>query len=146
MAWYGHPSTTGEGARDVSSSEATATFEPIKGPANTSGGPIDMNHLCHYTMGDVDLAQEVLNLFRVQARLYVEALQNEGTPDDWKLAAHTLKGSAQSIGADELATAARNCEQIVNGQSNADWDNAVSAMEAAFQTVDDFIQGKPATQ
>ena len=75
-----------------------------------------------------------------------ESVASRFDPSGFTTPAHTLKGSAQSIGADELATAARNCEQIVNGQSNADWDTAVSAMEAAFQTVDDFIQGKPATQ
>ncbi|MEM7424614.1 MAG: Hpt domain-containing protein [Pseudomonadota bacterium] len=128
----------------MNSTENTAVFPlPAEKTRLAQGGPIDMKHLCHYTMGDVDLAQEVLNLFRVQARLYVEALQKPGSQDDWKLAAHTLKGSAQGIGADRLAECARACEQIVNGQSSAPWDEAVAGMTAAFQEVDDFIQGKP---
>ena len=102
-----------------------------------------MKHLCHYTMGDVELAQEVLNLFRVQARLYVEALQAPSSEEDWKLAAHTLKGSAQGIGAEHLASCARECEQIVSGKSEMAWADAVSAVAVAFQDVDDFIQGKP---
>ena len=130
----------------MSSNEATAFSLPQQASPATSGGPIDMKHLCHYTMGDVDLAQEVLNLFRVQARLYVEALQKPGTPDEWKLAAHTLKGSAQSIGAEQLAEAARECEKIVSGQSEASWDDTVASMTVAFQAVDDFIQGKPAAK
>lgn len=127
----------------MTSSEATAFSVSVHGPQAITDGPIDMKHLCHYTMGDVDLAKEVLNLFRVQAKLYVEALQNPGTPDEWKLAAHTLKGSAQSIGADQLAEAARACEKIVSGQSESSWDDAVNAMAAAFLAVDNFIRGKP---
>ena len=128
----------------MSSNEATAFSLPQQPAPVPADGPIDMKHLCHYTMGDVDLAQEVLNLFRIQARLYVEALQKPGTPDEWKLAAHTLKGSAQSIGAEQLAEAARECEKIVSGQSDAPWEDTVAHMAIAFQAVDDFIQGKPA--
>lgn len=102
--------------------------------------PINLEHLSHYTMGGQALAEEVLNLFRVQTRTYVENLRRCVDPAELKLATHTLKGSAQSVGADKLTECARQCEHILSSKIDGDWNLAVTELEAAFEEADAFIQ------
>lgn len=74
--------------------------------------PIDLQHLARYTLGHGDLGREVLALFREQAPLYVGRLRRAGSLPQWKEAAHSLKGSAQAIGAFRVAEAAQRAEDL----------------------------------
>ncbi len=77
--------------------------------------PVDLVHLSHYTLGDTELEREVLQLFLAQSSIYLERLKTAAKAQDWRDAAHTIKGSAQGIGAwrvaetAEVAELARSC-------------------------------------
>lgn len=73
-------------------------------------GAIDFNHLEHYVGGDQSIIREVLALFSDQARTVLPLLDPEGPSDQWKSAAHSLKGSALGIGAGALAEACGDAE------------------------------------
>ena len=73
---------------------------------------IDLVHLARQTLGDVELEREVLSLFVVQSQVYLLRLQAAESLDDWKRAAHTIKGSARGIGAWPLAEAAEAAEAL----------------------------------
>ena len=64
--------------------------------------PIDMAHLVKQTMGDRALEQEVLTLFARQAAAVRDQMA-KADPRERTFLAHTLKGSARSIGAFALA-------------------------------------------
>jgi HPt (histidine-containing phosphotransfer) domain-containing protein len=64
----------------------------------------DRAHFDHMTGADRALQLEVVNLFRGQVESWDSALMG----DDWRAAAHTIKGSARGIGLHALALA---CEQ-----------------------------------
>lgn len=68
-------------------------------------GAIDFTHLETYVGGDRGIAREVLALFCEQARTVLPAMDPAGRADDWRNAAHSLKGSALGIGAFALAEA-----------------------------------------
>jgi HPt (histidine-containing phosphotransfer) domain-containing protein len=74
-------------------------------------GAIDFNHLEHYVGGDQAIIREVLALFSDQARTVLPLLDPEGCADQWRSAAHSLKGSALGIGAGALAEACGVAEQ-----------------------------------
>ena len=74
-------------------------------------GAIDFNHLEHYVGGDQAIIREVLALFSDQARTVLPTLDPEGPADQWRSAAHSLKGSALGIGARALAQACGDAEQ-----------------------------------
>ncbi len=57
------------------------------------------------TMGEDSLKAEVLGLFRNQTQSWMRLLDPETDTADWRVAAHTLKGSAMGIGAWALAEA-----------------------------------------
>jgi HPt (histidine-containing phosphotransfer) domain-containing protein len=71
---------------------------------------IDFSHLEHYVGGDQAIIREVLALFSDQARTVLPALDPAGPADQWRDAAHSLKGSALGIGAMALASACSEAE------------------------------------
>lgn len=77
------------------------------------------------TGGDVDLADEVLDIFRSQAEIWGRMLDSETDQRQWADAAHALKGAALSIGANAFAEQCAAVEQ--SGRSEA----KVSRIEAA---------------
>ena len=74
---------------------------------------IDRSHLSRMTFGDTALERELLQLFDRQAALIVARM---AAADGAAVAAlaHTLKGSALGVGANEVASAAVELEQEQN--------------------------------
>lgn len=98
----------------------------------SSGRPVDLVHLARQTHGDRDLEDEVLRMFSHQAGSIADRLQ-AATPDERKMLAHTLKGSARGIGAFSLAGAA---EAVEAGPSSA---KALRNLAEQIGAVQDFI-------
>jgi HPt (histidine-containing phosphotransfer) domain-containing protein len=71
---------------------------------------LDRDHLDRMTGSDRALQAEILSLFRHQAELWGRLLDPKAPSDGWVDAAHTLKGSARSIGAVTLAKACQDVE------------------------------------
>jgi HPt (histidine-containing phosphotransfer) domain-containing protein len=76
-----------------------------------SAPPIDHGHLRRYTMGDQQLEREVLDLFAGELPKTMAALHAAKSEREWKIATHTLKGSARTVGAWRLASAAAAAER-----------------------------------
>lgn len=89
----------------------SASAQILSGETNGDAPSLlDLQHLHRQTMGDNSLMREVLTLFRGHARDCVKALNEARIEQDWRMAAHTLKGTARTIGAFELAGIARQAE------------------------------------
>ncbi len=71
---------------------------------------IDLEHLQRYSGGDADLEAEVFALFRQQVEMWSRLLDPKADQESWASAAHSLKGSARSIGAHGLARACEKAE------------------------------------
>jgi hypothetical protein len=87
----------------VTASPPIDAFDAANAPA------IDVAHLARMTLGDRDLEHEVLSLFDRQAVLLLARMGEVGAPGVATLA-HTLKGSAQGVGALHVAAAAAALE------------------------------------
>jgi HPt (histidine-containing phosphotransfer) domain-containing protein len=86
--------------------------DPEQDAAPADEPVLDLDHLSRATLGNRDLAREVLQLFGHQAA----TLANRLPGADGSVAfscAHTLKGSARGIGAWRLARAAERVERSV---------------------------------
>lgn len=86
---------------------------------------IDIDHLMSMTGGDVDLADEVLDIFRNQAEMWGRLLDPDVSKVEWADAAHALKGAALSIGASEFGQECSVVEQKGRG------DETLSRVEVA---------------
>jgi HPt (histidine-containing phosphotransfer) domain-containing protein len=81
-------------------------------PKPNTPPPIDLAHLNRYTLGNVALQSEVLQLFVEQAPITLAHLSSAETEKDWRDAAHALKGSARAVGAWRVAVCAERAETI----------------------------------
>ena len=105
--------------------------------------PIDLEHLTRYTLSDRNLEREILGLFCSQLPISLEALKQAKSPKEWKIAAHTVKGSARAIGAWRLANIAAVVEQAayerVGTQEEA---RLLKDLADAADEVTDYIVGQ----
>lgn len=72
----------------------------------------DHLHLQQYTNGDEALERELVGLFLGQFQPVRAQFAAARSADDWKFAAHSLKGSARSIGAPQIAALTEKLESI----------------------------------
>lgn len=77
---------------------------------------IDVQHLGRMTLGEAALETEVLALFAAQSHDLVGQLA--GIPANAAALAHTLKGSAQAIGAFRVADAALGLEAAIKNDGD----------------------------
>lgn len=94
-------------------------------------GAVDFAHLERYAGGDQALVDEVLELFREQAAVWMRLLVPNAPGGAWKDAAHSLKGSALGVGAFDLAKA---CEA-----AEAARDADLAGRDAALNQVRDAL-------
>lgn len=94
--------------------------------------PVDLLHLARQTMGDRALETEILLMFSRQVAALTEKLI-ASRPADRVILAHTLKGSARSVGAVDVARLADVIEN--DPQDKA----AIRQLEEALREVQEFI-------
>jgi len=70
----------------------------------------DLAHLRRYTDNDRELECELLTLFRLQIRQYADRLALIADPEEWRIATHSIKGAARSMGARRIAEVAEMLE------------------------------------
>ncbi len=75
-----------------------------------TGPAIDLDHLARYSGGDAQLEAEVFTLFSQQVEMWMRLLKPDADAEGWASAVHSLKGSARSIGAHQLAIACQTAE------------------------------------
>lgn len=93
--------------RNKSKTPAAATAQTVT---------FDRAHLVHYTMENRELEQEIVTLFLHQLPETLNMLKSAKKPVDWKLAAHTLKGSAAAVGAARINALAVKIERCSFGK------------------------------
>ena len=96
---------------------------------------LDRAHLMHYTMENIDLEREIIDLFLGQLPGTVAMIGQADSPENWKLATHTLKGSAAAVGARRINTIACQLDE-----QNFDLDVNVKKMllDELAEAVADF--------
>lgn len=112
----------------------------------TEGAALDRAHLLAVTGGDLELASEILEIFREQAAIWARMLDPQVGQAAWADAAHTLKGAALGAGAmrlgaacDAVERAARSAEPMSRAQAgvllSAVKDELGDALEATARAI-----------
>jgi HPt (histidine-containing phosphotransfer) domain-containing protein len=104
-----------------------------------SSAPVDLVHLHRYTLGNVALDREVLDLFRQTAPAYLDALRQAGEHKAWIDAAHAIKGSARAIGAWKVGLIAERLEKLPGAPAAAEGAQLIAELSDALAAVDRFI-------
>ena len=97
----------------------------------------DRAHLVRYTMENPELEKEIIGLFLAQLPETMAMLRGAASAEAWKLATHTIKGSAAAVGARRINHLASRMEEKkhnldVNVKSNlfAELDLAIEDFRA----------------
>lgn len=118
--------------------------EPAAGNIQASAAgtkrPVDLVHLAHHTMGDRELECEILDLFAKQSVLYLDRLRDARDERAWCEAAHTLKGSARSIGAWGVADTAEAAERMTGAVAARARSETVEKLAAQIDEANAFIR------
>jgi HPt (histidine-containing phosphotransfer) domain-containing protein len=97
----------------------------------------DRSRLAQYTMDSPDLEREIVGLFMAQLPAILDRLQNVDSRDDWRIATHTLKGSALAIGACKIGDLAKKLEPVNSPEQEAKRKKLLSGL---IRAVDEFDQ------
>ena len=100
-------------------------------------GAVDFAHLEAYTLNDATVIEEVLRLFQQQCDIWAPLLTVEH--EGWRDAAHTLKGAAGGIGANDLSKAAEAAERGDAEGAAGRLDKVRTAMDAALMDVSAYL-------
>lgn len=79
-------------------------------PRSATHRPVDLVHLANQTMGDRKLEAEILTMFGKQMSQARASISNANA-DERKRLAHTIKGTARSVGAFPIADVAERIEK-----------------------------------
>lgn len=112
----------------------------MRGSNQTGGDPvIDLVHLRRFTMGNAGVEAEVLQLFLQQVPRSLDDLRTAADAWAWKVAAHTLKGSARAVGAWKLAEHAESAEKIDWLVDEFERKNILGELDEAREAIALFI-------
>ena len=100
----------------------------------------DRAHLAQYTMDSPDLEKEIVGLFVAQLPVILDQLLNAHSHDDWRIATHTLKGSALAIGARKIGEFARKLEPVDGLEESAKRKKLLSGLVRAAREFDDMAR------
>ena len=104
-------------------------------------GAVDFTYLETYAAQDMALVEEVLGLFREQASIWSRLLDPSQAAEGWRDAAHTLKGSARSIGAERLAQACEAVERAwaLGGSGLAERSGVLDALDLVLADIAAYL-------
>ena len=97
-------------------------------------GALDFDYLETYADGDVVVVEEVLNLFREQAALWLRVMDPHDPGEGWRDAIHSLKGTALGVGAVALAQACSTAEWVL-GDAHMDLTLALIRVRDTVEAV-----------
>ena len=109
-------------------------------PLAPTDDPLDREHLSRITLGDGGLEREVLELFLQQAGVMLGRAAG-GNRAIAAIAAHTLKGSARSIGVWRVALAAEAVEFAGDAARREAIEALAGAIEEARAAIERHLQG-----
>jgi HPt (histidine-containing phosphotransfer) domain-containing protein len=129
------------GAQQAAFSPCTPAAAPAPGAAEGKAAPVDLEHLALFTDGDPDQERLMAEVFLSSGAEILEDLRGcaaDSSGDQWKKAAHKLKGSAGQIGAGMLASACLAAE-LGNAAPDVEKQSMLQAIEKHFADVQLFF-------
>ena len=100
----------------------------------------DRTHLAQYTMDSPDLEREIVGLFMAQLPAILERLLNVSSRADWRMATHTLKGSALAVGACRIGEFAKKLEPVDGLEASEKRKKLLSGLIHAIDEFDEMAR------
>ena len=139
VKWLKHEATP---AHDMNVSAATAAFSPPSAEETSSATPVDMVHLNSFIGDDADERSLVMDLFLRGAEDSIAVMQaqlDKGDAQQWRSAAHKLKGSAANFGANHLRATCLQAEKEYEA-SHSEKQQMLHLVEQAYEDVRRYLE------
>ena len=113
----------------------------------TSGGspaPIKLDTALARAMGDREFLEEMFEAYLKQTPEEIEALKAalaQNDAESLRRLAHTMKGAAANLSADQMAAAARNLEEIGRNGNLSEGSRALGQLESELSYLTDYLNG-----
>src|SRR5688500_3854586 len=91
-------------------------------------------------MDSQDLGSEIVGRFVVQLPAILDRLQNGESRDDWRIATHTIKGSALAMGACKIGDLAKKLELVNIPEQEAKRKKLLSGLIRAVNEFDEMAR------
>ncbi len=101
---------------------------------------LDIAHLSSMTGADASLGIEVVDIFRQQTELWQRMLDPSLPREQWADAAHSLKGTALSVGAKRLAAVCARVERLGRSEQDVSLVEAGTAISALKDEIGPAIE------
>jgi HPt (histidine-containing phosphotransfer) domain-containing protein len=92
---------------------------------------LDADYLNRVTFDDLSLRGELIDLFLAQVAATIIKLPLLRRPDDWRFTAHSLRGAASAIGAQEIAALCTHWEEAGMPRLVLERQDCVTQLQAA---------------
>ena len=108
----------------------------------TTASPVvfDRAHLAQYTMDSPELEREIVGLFVAQLPGILDRLLNDCSSADWRIATHTLKGSALAVGAYKIGELAKKLEPVNSPEQDTKRKKLLSGLVRAVDEFDEMAR------
>ena len=113
----------------------TESIEPV----------LDAAHLSAMTGGDATLGIEIIDIFRQQTEMWVRMLDPGLPKNQWADAAHSIKGTALSVGAMRLAAACGRAEALGRSEEDVSPAQAGTAISAVKDEIGPAVEAAART-
>ena len=100
----------------------------------------DRGHLVRYTMESPELERGIVGLVVAQLPSILDRLFTAQSSEDWRFATHTLKGSAQAIGAYKIEEIAKKLEPIKCFEHTVKRQKLLAGLALATREFDDMAK------
>ncbi len=110
-------------------------------PVASSDAPVDLSSLKENSMGDDAFFLEMIDMFVKQAEKQIKDLRNackNGKDEDWVEISHSLKGSAASVGANDLRALCADAQNMPDA-TQAARSEILSKIENSYALVKDYL-------
>jgi HPt (histidine-containing phosphotransfer) domain-containing protein len=95
--------------------------------------PLDLCHLERNTLGNAEVAREVLTLFERQASRVIREIECASSRTRLAALAHSLKGSARGVGASKVAAASEDLERAAEVRDSHALKQTIATLAAALE-------------
>jgi HPt (histidine-containing phosphotransfer) domain-containing protein len=109
-------------------------------PRKVSKVVFDRTHLTQYTMDSPELEREIIGLFMAQLPDILARLLNGSSSAEWRIATHTLKGSALAVGACKIGDLARKLEPFTEPEQAEKRKKLLAGLVRAVDEFDEIAR------
>lgn len=142
LAFWLNVGTSGEESRPVAENELKHLIEAETKESSNDNLPVDLQRFREFTDGDPEVEANLIEVFTTNSELLLLTLGSsctDGPSEEWRRAAHTMKGAAGNLGADRLHQLSLKAERLFD-KNHTVKEHILDLIQTEYQTVREYLK------